>query len=256
MEKPSLSLEDVSVAHGRVTALSGLTLGIPCGTLTAVVGPNGAGKTTLPRAILGWLPLRSGTILIEGVERSRAGARLAYLPQRAEVDWDFPITVRGVVEQGRYRALAPFRGLSASDRARVDRAMEELGMTALADRQIRMLSGGQQQRMFLARALAQGADIFLLDEPFTGLDLFAVEELTHILRAWEAAGRTVVAAVHDLAAARQIFSRAILLDTARVADGPIDEVLTEANIDRAYRRGRCVHQGGPLPYLDAGRFPR
>jgi len=123
----------------------------------------------------------------------------------------------------------------------VDRALAELDLTAVADRQIRRLSGGQQQRIFLARSLAQGADIFLLDEPFSGLDLFATEELTHIFRSWEAQGRTVLAAVHDLHLARRVFTRGVLLARELVAAGPLDAVLTEANIDRAFRTGHCVH---------------
>jgi ABC-type Mn2+/Zn2+ transport system ATPase subunit len=160
-----------------------------------------------------------------------------------------------VVEQGRYPALKLFRRLDANDHHRVDRALEELGLSALAERQIRMLSGGQQQRVFLARALAQGADIFLLDEPFAGLDLFACEELTHIFRAWEAQGRTVLAAVHDLELARRTFTHGVLLDTALVAAGPIAEVLTPANIDRAYRGGKCVHDD-PLRLARTTEFPR
>jgi ABC-type Mn2+/Zn2+ transport system ATPase subunit len=152
-----------------------------------------------------------------------------------------------VVEQGRYPALRMFRRLTAADHQLVDRALDELGLLELAERQIRMLSGGQQQRVFLARALAQGADIFLLDEPFAGLDLFACEELTHILRAWETQGRTVLAAMHDLELARRTFTHAVLLDTTLVAAGPIAEVLSPANIDRAFRHGHCVHAHAPAP---------
>jgi len=244
-----LRFRDVSVHYGERLALDHLTLDIPCGSSTAIVGPNGAGKSTLLRAILGWLPLASGDIRLGDSHPQHLLPRLAYLPQRQAVDWDFPVTVRGVVEQGRYASLRLFRRLGEADHRRVDRALEELGLTELADRQIRRLSGGQQQRVFLARALAQGADIFLLDEPFAGLDLFATEELTHILRAWEAQGRTVLAAVHDLELARRGFTHGVLLDATLVATGPIDTVLSAANIDRAFRHGRCVHdRETPLPH--------
>jgi len=163
-----IRLRDVTVCYGRVAALRGLTVDIPCGSLTAVVGPNGAGKSTLLRAILGWLPLTAGEIRIGDAHPQHALPRLAYLPQRHVIDWDFPITVREVVEQGRYPAVRVFRRLGRHDHELVDRALAELDLTALADRQIHRLSGGQQQRVFLARALAQGADIFLLDEPLTG----------------------------------------------------------------------------------------
>jgi len=169
------------------------------------------------------------------------------VPQRHAIDWDFPITVRGVVEQGRYPSLRLFRRMGQADIDQVDGAMQELGISDIAHRQIRMLSGGQQQRAFLARALAQGGDIFLLDEPFAGLDLFAAEELTHILRNWEAQGRTVLAAVHDPAVARHCFTRGVLLDTGLVASGPIADVLSPANVDRAYRREHCMHESRARP---------
>jgi ABC-type Mn2+/Zn2+ transport system ATPase subunit len=237
-----LRFRALTVRYGPNPALENLTLDIPCGSSTAILGPNGAGKSTLLRAILGWQAIAGGEIRLGDAHPQHALPRLAYLPQRQAVDWDFPITVRGVVEQGRYPALKLFSRLSAADRAQVDRALEELGLTELAERQIRMLSGGQQQRVFLARALAQGADIFLLDEPFAGLDLFACEELTHILRAWETQGRTVLAAMHDLELARRTFTHAVLLDTTLVAAGLIADVLSPANIDRAFRHGHCVHE--------------
>jgi ABC-type Mn2+/Zn2+ transport system ATPase subunit len=236
-----VSLRDVSVRYGRLLALEGVTIDIPCGSLTAVLGANGAGKSTLLRAILGWMPLAAGEIRIGDAHPQHALPRLAYLPQRHAIDWDFPITVRAVVEQGRYPALRPWQRLGRRDREGVDRALAELDLGPVADRQIRRLSGGQQQRVFLARALAQGADIFLLDEPFAGLDLFATEELTHIFRSWEEQGRTVLAAVHDLHLAGRVFSRGLLLDRSLVAAGPLAAVLTEANIDRAFRTGHCVH---------------
>ena len=249
-----LRLHDVTVLYGRQVALQDVTADIPCGSLTAILGPNGAGKSTLLRAILGWLPLSRGEIRIGDAHPAHALPRLAYLPQRHAVDWDFPLTVRQVVEQGRYSALRPWQRAGERDRAQVARALDELGLTALADRQISQLSGGQQQRMFLARALAQGADIFLLDEPFAGLDLLAIEELTHIFRAWEAEGRTVLAAVHDLDLARRVFSRGLLLARTLVAAGPLETVLCEANIDRAFRQSRRPSED-PLRLARTAVFP-
>lgn len=241
--------------YGARLAVNNLTAAIPCGTSTAIVGPNGAGKSTFLRAILGWHPIENGgEIRIGDAHAHHQLPRLAYLPQRHAIDWDFPITVRAVVAQGRYPALRPWQRLRPSDHALIDRALAELGITDLADRQIRMLSGGQQQRVFLARAVAQGADIFLLDEPFAGLDLFATEELTHILRSWVAQGRTVLAAVHDLPLAREHFTHALLLNTALVAVGPVAEVLTDAHIHAAFRGGRCVHEN-PLHRVSTTNFP-
>jgi ABC-type Mn2+/Zn2+ transport system ATPase subunit len=233
----------VTVRYGRLTALRDLTFAIPCGSSTAILGQNGAGKSTLLRSVMGWQRLAAGEIRIGDEHPQHARPRLAYVPQRHSVDWDFPITVRGVVEQGRYPSLSMFRRLGRPDHERIDASLEELGISDLASRQIRMLSGGQQQRVFLARALAQGGDIFLLDEPFAGLDLFGCEELTHILRNWAEQGRTVLAAVHDLAIARSCFERGVLLDTSLVAAGAIGEVLSPENVERAYRGGRCVHTG-------------
>lgn len=243
--------------YGAQPALDHVNVSIPCGGSTAVLGPNGAGKSTFLRAILGWHPLDSGEIRIGDAHTQHLLPRLAYLPQRQSVDWDFPITVRAVVEQGRYPSLRWFQRFSAQDHERVNRALAELDIEDLADRQIRMLSGGQQQRVFLARAVAQGADIFLLDEPFGGLDLHATEELAHILRGWEAQGRTVLAVVHDLLLARAHFRQGVLLNTQLVAAGPIESVLSEENINRAYRGGHCAHTtNDPLKLIRTAEFPK
>jgi len=250
-----LRFRDVTVCYGRTAALQQITLDIPCGSSTAILGRNGAGKSTLLRAILGWHSLATGEILLGDAHPQHVLPRLAYLPQRQSIDWDFPITVRAVVEQGRFPSLKLCQRLGARDHAIVNRALDELGITEFASRQIRMLSGGQQQRVFLARALAQGADIFLLDEPFAGLDLFATEELSHILRAWETQGRTVLASMHEIDLTRQVFTQGVLLDTTLIASGPIARVLSPENIDRAYRQGRCVHDN-PLHLARTTEFPR
>jgi ABC-type Mn2+/Zn2+ transport system ATPase subunit len=229
-----IRLRDVTVHHGRVTALHAVTADLPCGRATAICGPNGAGKSTLLRSLLGWHVLDSGEIRIGDAHPRHALPRLAYLPQRQTIDWDFPLHVRAVVEQGRLPALGLFRRFTPADHARVAEAMAELDLTALADRPLHALSGGQQQRVFLARALAQGADIFLLDEPFAGLDLRATGELLRLIRAWVARGRTVLAVVHDLALARQNFDHALLLDTDLIASGRPEQSLTDDAVRRAY----------------------
>jgi ABC-type Mn2+/Zn2+ transport system ATPase subunit len=249
-----IRFRDVSVRYGAHTALSNLSLDIPCGSITAILGPNGAGKSTFLRACLGWLPLSKGEIRIGDKHLEHALPRLAYLPQRQSIDWDFPITVKGVVEQGRYPRLKPWQRFQKVDHIAVNHALEELGITSLADRQISQLSAGQQQRVFLARALAQGADIFLLDEPFTGLDVTATEELAHILRSWELQGRTVMAAVHDFGLAKSAFSRGILLANKLIAEGPILTVLTEQNIEAAYKTSQ-VRDADPLKHVRSALFP-
>ena len=229
-----IRLQDVTVAYGRRLAVDSVTAQIHCGSLTAILGPNGAGKSTLLRAILGWMPLTRGEIRIGDSHPQHALPRLAYLPQRVDVDWDFPITVRAVVEQGRYPALGAFRRFRPIDHELVDRALAEMKLTELQHRQIRALSGGQQQRVFLARALAQGADIFLLDEPFSGLDAPTTAELAAVLKSWERLHRTVVAVLHDLPLARRLFSHALLLDTRLLASGPVAEVLAPELLAQFY----------------------
>lgn len=228
-------LHDVTVHYGGRCALDRITTQIPCGGLVALVGPNGAGKSTLLRSLLGWLPLTRGEVRLGDHHPRHLYPRLAYLPQRSEVEWDFPVSVREVVAQGRWPALGLFGRFRAPDHALVARALTELDLTGLAGEQIRRLSGGQQQRMFLARAVAQGADIFLLDEPFNGLDLDATAELLHLLQGWQAQGRTVIAAIHDLPLARSHFPHAVLLDTRLIAAGATADVLSDANLDLAYR---------------------
>ncbi len=229
-----IRLRDVTVAYGPRLALDNVTAQIHCGSLTAIVGPNGAGKSTLLRALLGWMPLTRGEIRIGDSHPQHALPRLAYLPQRQDIDWDFPITVRGIVEQGRYPALGAFRRFQAIDHELVDNALAEMKLTALQDRQIRALSGGQQQRVFLARALAQGADIFLLDEPFAGLDAPSTAELAAVLQSWQEMHRTVVAVLHDLPLTRRLFSHTLLLDTRLLAAGPTAEVLDPARLAEFY----------------------
>jgi ABC-type Mn2+/Zn2+ transport system ATPase subunit len=229
-----LRLKNVSVHFGRRAALESVDARFLCNSLTAVVGPNGAGKTTLLRSILGWHPLTSGEIRIGDSHAHHALPRLAYLPQRAEIDWDFPITVGSVVEQGRYPHLGPFRGFGPDDHEAVRSALREMDLESIVDRQIRRLSGGQQQRVFLARALAQGADIFLLDEPFSNLDMRATRDLLDLFQRWKHQGRTLLAVVHDLDLARRCFDQALLLKTRVIAAGDPATVLSEDSIRAAY----------------------
>ena len=240
--------------RGQQLALDHVSADLPCGGLVAIVGPNGSGKSTLLRSILGWHPLLTGEILIGDAHTHHQLPRFAYLPQAHLVDYDFPATVRDVVTQARWPALRPWQKLQAVDHAAVNRALAELEITDLAARPIRELSGGQRQRVFLARALAQGADIFLLDEPFAALDQRAARELTHILLAWRAQGRTVLAALHELDLAREHFTHALLLATRVVAVGPVRETLSEENLRAAYADGPCSHEPS-LPVPRTAIFP-
>jgi ABC-type Mn2+/Zn2+ transport system ATPase subunit len=182
MSSHSLHVEDLTVSYRRIPALHHVGFTLTCGSAVGVLGPNGAGKSTLLKALAGLLPLETGRITFHGREMKGANQEFAYLPQREMVDWDFPTTVRGVVEMGRYLSVRWWKRFSQSDRLAVDAALEAMQMMDLQDRQISALSGGQQQRVFLARALAQEAHVLLLDEPFTGLDQPSQEGLKLVFR--------------------------------------------------------------------------
>lgn len=229
-----LVIENVSVSYRRVLALQNISLATSCGNRVALIGPNGAGKSTLLKAIAGLVPRDSGTIRWRGTAVRKWSREFAYLPQREEVDWSFPITVRGLVEMGRYPQTGWWRKFSAEDSMAVDKALESLALSDLQHRQIRELSGGQQQRAFLARALAQEAHVLLLDEPFTGLDRNASQLLGDLLAKLAHQGRLVIASHHDLNTVPQLFDEALILSTTALAFGPVAEILTPEIIDRTF----------------------
>lgn len=233
MRAPAIELHQLTVHYGARPALVEVEAQLAGGSLVALLGPNGAGKSTLLRTMLGWHPPTSGAVRIGAGSDREEHPRIAYLPQHPDIDWDFPIAVRSVVEQGRYGDRGR-RGFGPEEHATVARALSELELTAVADRPIRQLSGGQQQRMFLARAVAQNADILLLDEPFAGLDPRATAELAAILVRWQTEGRTVIAALHDLAVARAYFQQALLINTRLIAAGPVADVLRPENLHAAF----------------------
>ena len=236
MNEDIIAFHDVSVSYGKVRALRQINAQIHCGSMTAIVGPNGAGKSTLLKAILGWIPLDTGRIMLGDDHIEHQHPRLSYVPQRMRADWDFPLTVEMVVEQGRLPALGSFRRFGDEDRELVENALRELELLDLRNRQIGELSGGQQQRMFLARAIAQGGDIFLLDEPFEGLDAQAIHALIETFHRWLDQHRTIVTVLHDLRMARRSFSHALLLQRELVASGLADEALSDDNVARAFSR--------------------
>jgi ABC-type Mn2+/Zn2+ transport system ATPase subunit len=229
-----LVIENLSVSYRRVLALENVSLATSCGNRVALIGPNGAGKSTLLKAIAGLVPRESGSIRWRGTAVKKWSREFAYLPQREEVDWSFPITVRGLVEMGRYPQTGWWRKFSAEDTAAVDRAIESLALNDLQDRQIRELSGGQQQRAFLARAMAQEAHVLLLDEPFTGLDRNASHLLGELLVKLAHEGRLIVASHHDLNTVPQLFDEVLVLATRPLAFGPVAEILTPEMIDRTF----------------------
>lgn len=229
-----LVVDQVTVSYRRVLALDKVSLATSCGNRVALIGPNGAGKSTLLKAIAGLVPREGGTIRWRGTAVKKWSREFAYLPQREEVDWSFPITVRGLVEMGRYPQTGWWRKFSDADKAAVDAALESLALTNLQDRQIRELSGGQQQRAFIARALAQEAHVLLLDEPFTGLDRSASRMLGDLLHQLAHEGRLVIASHHDMTTAPALFDETLVLATKPLAFGPTAEVLTEALVERTF----------------------
>jgi manganese/zinc/iron transport system ATP- binding protein len=231
---PALEVRRLTVSYGSRPALWDVDASFPRGALSAIVGPNGAGKSTLLRACLGLVPSDAGQALVEGRPARSALDRVAYVPQRDAVDWDFPITVREVVEMGRYPAVGWVRRVGRRHRAVVDECLERVGMSAYARRQIGALSGGQRQRVFFARALAQDAPLLLMDEPFAGIDARTQAALLELLRDLRAGGRSIAVVHHDLATVRASFDWALLLNVRAVAAGPVAGALSEENVRRAY----------------------
>jgi len=229
-----LVIENLTVHYRNVLALENISLATSCGNRVALIGPNGAGKSTLLKAIAGLVPRTQGQIRWRGTAVEKWSREFAYLPQREEVDWSFPITVRGLVEMGRYPQTGWWRKFSPADTAAVDLALDSLALTPLQNRQIRELSGGQQQRAFLARALAQDAHVLLLDEPFTGLDRNASHLLGELLAKLAREGRLVIASHHDLNTVPLLFDEALVIATRELAFGPVTEILTPELISRTF----------------------
>jgi ABC-type Mn2+/Zn2+ transport system ATPase subunit len=230
----TLRAEGLHVHYGSICALHDVSFELTCGTAVALIGGNGAGKSTLMKRMVGLIPPSAGQVVWRGVPMAQSTHEIAYLPQRSDVDWSFPLTVRGLVELGRYPLVGPWRRFTAVDHGAVERAMDRMQIGALAARQIGQLSGGQQQRVMIARALAQDAHVLLLDEPFAGLDQPSQDLLVRLLRELVGSGHLVVASHHDLKTVSDIFDQAILLNGTLIAHGPSRAVLTPENLVRAF----------------------
>ena len=234
LEPGAIDVENLTVSYGAVPALLDVSVRIPSGQLVGVIGPNGSGKSTLLKTILGFNRPDFGTVRIFGQPADRAKGRVAYVPQRGTVDWDFPITVREVALMGRYGHVPWWRELRAEDRRLADEALEMVRMTSQRHRQIGQLSGGQQQRVFMARAMAQGAEVLLLDEPFAGVDAATERAVLDVLRRTRESGRTLVVVHHDLATAAEYFDSLILLKQRLFAFGPPSAVLHPELLSEVY----------------------
>jgi manganese/zinc/iron transport system ATP- binding protein len=229
-----LAIRGLTVSYGEKPAVFSVDMTVQPGQMTAIIGPNGAGKSTLLKAALGIVTPVSGRVTIFGRPLSEQRARIAYVPQRASVDWDFPTRVIDVVLMGLYRELGLLGRIKGSHRTKALNCLERVGMADFASRQIGQLSGGQQQRVFLARALAQDADLYLLDEPFAGVDAATEKAIITVLKSLREAGKTVVVVHHDLATVVEYFDNVFLINTRRVAEGPVAQAFTEATLQAAY----------------------
>lgn len=237
-----LAIHDLTVAYHRKPVLWDIELNIPEGKLVGIVGPNGAGKSTLLKACLDLVPKTSGWAHVYGKPYRKARHLVAYVPQRESVDWDFPVSALDVVAMGAYRRLGWIRKVGKKETDRARECLEQVGIGHLADRQISQLSGGQQQRVFLARALMQDAELYLMDEPFAAVDAATEQAIVELLRELSAQGKTCLVVHHDLATVTTYFDWLVLLNMRVVADGPAEEIFTRENLEKTY--------GGKLNLLE------
>lgn len=239
---PYIQVADLTVAYQRKPVLWEISLEIPKGALVGLVGPNGAGKSTLLKAMLNMVSQVSGEITLEGASIFEQREKIAYVPQRESVDWDFPASVLDVVTMGLYRKIGWFMPVRKQHKQLALQALEQVGIADLANRQISQLSGGQQQRTFLARALVQNADLYLMDEPFAAVDAATEQSIVSVLRSMQSNGKTMLVVHHDLHTVPEYFDYLILLNVHAVAFGPMQTTFTPDNLRKTY--------GGRLTLLD------
>lgn len=254
VEDPAIEIHDLTVTYNKKPVLWGVDLSLPKGALVGIMGPNGAGKSTLIKAAMGLVPLSSGFVRIFGKELDDVRIRVSYVPQRESVDWDFPASVLDVVLMGRYGQLGLFKRPRKADKEIASDCLKKVGMEQFAGRQISQLSGGQQQRVFIARALAQEADLYFMDEPFAGVDAATERAIIELLRTMSDTGKTVVVVHHDLQSARHYFDWAVLLNLRLVASGPSEEAFTNELLQETYG-GKLTLLSEVGNLLQKGQFP-
>ncbi len=230
----ALETHDLTVSYDKRPVLYGIDVQVPQGSLVGIVGPNGAGKSTLIKAVMGVVPSSGGWVKIFGGSLKENLHRVGYVPQRESVDWDFPVTVMDVAMMGTYGKLGIFRRPGKAEKLRASEALEKVGMLPYANRQIGNLSGGQQQRVFLARALAQDSDLYLMDEPFVGVDAATESAIVLLLQEMRERGKTVLVVHHDLQSASEYFDRLLLLNMHLIAFGKTEDVFTQELLQKTY----------------------
>lgn len=254
VNNPIIEVHDLTVAYNQKPVLWGIDLSLPKGSLVGIVGPNGAGKSTLIKAIMDLVPVSSGYVKLFDTVLDEVREKISYVPQRESVDWDFPASVYDVVMMGRYGKLGLFKRPRQADKEVVLESLRMVGMDAFRNRQISQLSGGQQQRVFLARALAQQAEVYFMDEPFAGVDAATENAIVDLLKKMSQEGKTVVVVHHDLQSVAKYFDWLILLNMRLVASGPTADVFKEELLQEAYGgKLTILTEVGEL--LTKGRFP-
>jgi manganese/zinc/iron transport system ATP- binding protein len=234
MTPPALELHDLTVSYAKKPVLYGVDVQVPQGALVGIIGPNGAGKSTMIRAIMGLTPLSGGWVQIFGESFEKSRHRVGYVPQREQVDWDFPVNVMDVVLMGRYGRRGWLRRVTKEDQRIAEESLDKVGMLPFRNRQIANLSGGQQQRVFLARALAQQSDLYLMDEPFAGVDATTERAIVTLLQELQSQGKTILVVHHDLTTAKEYFDHLLLLNMRLVSFGKTEDVFTLEQLQKTY----------------------
>lgn len=240
-ETMAISVRDLTVSYHEKPVLWDIDMDVPSSVLMAIVGPNGAGKSTLLKSVLSLIPPTAGEICIQGKPLAQNKQKIGYVPQRTAVDWDFPTTVLDVVLMGSYGKLGWVRRPGKTEELAAFEALEKVSMTEYAYRQISQLSGGQQQRVFLARALLQDSDIYLMDEPFQGVDATTERAIIKLLKELRANGKTVICVHHDLQTVPEYFGWVTMLNVRKIAGGPVEDVFTHENLKKTF--------GGHISFL-------
>ncbi|NIP31764.1 MAG: ATP-binding cassette domain-containing protein [Candidatus Dadabacteria bacterium] len=237
----AIQVRDLTVAYSNKPVLWDIDLEVPYGSLMAIVGPNGAGKTTLIKSIQDLIPSAAGSVLIHGKPYKKQRKIVSYVPQRGSVDWDFPTSVADIVKMGSYGELGWIRRPGRDQHQKAMKALEKVEMLNYSERQISQLSGGQQQRVFLARALMQDASVYLLDEPFQGVDATTEKAIVKILKELSSQGKTLLVVHHDLNTVAEYFDSVAILNVELISAGKISEVFNIDNLEKAY--------GGRIPFF-------
>jgi len=234
IEKPVLEIHDLTVSYGKNPILWNVDFSLPQGVLAGIIGPNGAGKSSLIKAIMGLLEVNSGYIRVFNQEMEAVRKKISYVPQRESVDWDFPASALDIVMMGTYHKLGLFNRPGKKEKALAMSCLEKVNLSNFHDRQISELSGGQQQRVFIARALAQEAEIYFMDEPFAGVDISTENTIVDLLKQMTKEGKTVIVVHHDIHSASRYFDWIIMLNLHLIASGPTHQVLTEQLLQKTF----------------------